>query len=274
MPRIIENKDVITMYDRRKNRIEIKFVNNPAGEKENQDRYLYVQSEQKAKKEASMDEHFSQRYEEELANIKESLTKKGGTKKLLKVWERIGRLKERYPRANKHYEITVEADNKNDKAINIKWKRKELKPRSEHGVYFLRTSLKETKEQTIWTIYNTLREIESTFRVLKTDLNLRPVFHQKDYHTESHINLGVLAYQVVSTIRHQLKQRGINYDWQNIRRIMNTQKLVTTSMKSKNNKQIRIRKCSIPNFEVKEIYQALNLKQLPFYYKKSVVPEK
>lgn len=269
-----EDKEGITLYDRRKNPIRIEFVNNLSEDKEEQDRYLYVHSDQKAKKESSMDSHFSQRYEEELKNIKESLVKKGGTKKLEKVWERIGRLKERYPTANKHYEITVEPDNENDKAADIIWKRKALKQRSEQGVYFLRTSLKKTDEQTLWTIYNTLTEIEATFRVLKTDLNLRPVFHQKDIHTESHINLGILAYQIVSTIRYQLKQKNINYDWQNIQRIMNTQKLITTSMQSKDSKQIRIRKCSIPNYEVKEIYQALRMKQIPFYYKKSVVPGK
>jgi len=269
-----EDKEKITLCDRRKNPIKIEFVNNLAEDKDGQDIYLYVHSEQKAKKELSMDNHFSQCYEEELENIKKSLAKKGGTKKLEKVWERIGRLKERYPSANKHYEITVKPDNENDKAADIIWKRKALKPRKEHGVYFLRTSLKKTDEQTLWEIYNTLTEIEATFRVLKTDLSLRPVFHQKDIHTESHINLGILAYQLVSTIRHQLKKKNINYDWQNISRIMNTQKLITTSMNSKNNKQIRIRKCSIPNYEVKEIYQALRLKHIPFYYKKSVVPEK
>lgn len=283
-----KEKEKITLYDRRKNPVKIEFVNNLAEDKEEQDlakgrasnsiggqdRYLYVHSEQKAKKEASMDDHFSQQYEEELENIKKSLTKKGGTKKLEKVFERIGRLKERYPSANKHYKITVEPDNENDKAADIIWKRKALKPRKQHGVYFLRTSLKKTDERTLWKIYNTLTEIEATFRVLKTDLSLRPVFHQKDIHTESHINLGILAYQIVSTIRHQLKKKNINYDRQNIRRIMNTQKLITTSMQSKDNKRITIRKCSIPNYEVKEIYQALRLKQIPFYYKKSVVPEK
>jgi transposase len=54
-------------------------------------------------------------------------------------------------------------------------------------------------------IYNTLTQIEATFRTLKTDLAIRPVHHQKDQNTEAHIFLGVLAYQVVATIRHQLK---------------------------------------------------------------------
>ena len=279
----------ITLYDKRNNPIKIEFVKNLSDDKteedlagNEQDRYLYVHSKQKEKKELSIDNHFSQRFEEELANVRSSLTKKGGTKNLEKVWERIGRLKEKYSRVNKHYEITIKPDNTNDtvtepcrsKDEDIIWTRKVLKEKNNEGVYFLRTSLQTSDEKTLWTIYNTLTEIEATFRVLKTDLSIRPIFHQEDIHSEAHINLGILAYQLVSTIRYQLKSKNINYDWRNIRRIMNTQKLITSSMFDKKRNQITIRKCSIPNFEVKEIFQALKLKQIPFYQKKYVVPEK
>ncbi len=49
-----------------------------------------------------------------------------------------------------------------------------------HGVYFLRTSLDLTEEETVGKIYNTIREIEYTFRVLKTDLDLRPIYHKNE----------------------------------------------------------------------------------------------
>ena len=220
-----------------------------------------------------MNDHFSQRYEEDLEHIREALYKKGGTKKLDKVWERIGRLKERYPTANKHYKIEVTPDEKKNKAIDLKWKKTPVKPKSEEGIYFIRTSLSKQEEKTIWTIYNTLTEIEATFRVLKTDLLLRPVFHKTDENVEAHLFLGLLAYQLVATIRHQLKAKNINHDWRNIVRIMNTQKEVSTSMKSKSGETIHIKKCSVPTASVKEIYDALQLKQQPYFMKKSVVPE-
>ncbi len=278
---IKEESAKITLYDKRNNPIEIEFVKDLSYDETeedytlgSQDRYLYVHSKEKEKKEMSMDNHFSQKFEEELTNARSSLSKKGGTKKLEKVWERIGRLKERYPSANKHYAITIKPDKVNDKAEDIIWKRKTSKSRNNEGVYFLRTSLQQSDEKTLWMIYNTLTEIEATFRVLKTDLAIRPIYHQEDIHTEAHINLGILAYQLVSTIRFQLKSKNINYDWRNIRRIMNTQKLITTSMFDKEKNQITIRKCSIPNFEVKEILQVLKLKLVPFYKRKYVVPEK
>ena len=157
--------------------------------------------------------------------------------------------------------------------MNLTWTNITPKTKSGEGVYFVRTSLDKQQETTLWTIYNTLTEIEATFRVLKTDLSLRPIFHQKDENTEAHLFLGLLAYQLVATVRYQLKMHNINHDWRNIVRIMNTQKMVTSSMNTKDCKFITIKKSSKPNVQVQEIYQTLNYKQQPFFMKKSVVPE-
>ncbi len=68
-------------------------------------------------------------------------------------------------------------------------------------MYLLRTNLNEKEEQTQWKIYNTIREIEYTFRVLKTGLDLRPIYHKTDVASMAHLHLGLLAYWVVNTIR-------------------------------------------------------------------------
>ena len=70
------------------------------------------------------------------------------------------------------------------------------------GIYFLRTSLDEKDEKTLWTIYNIISEIEYTFRVLKTDLDLRPIYHKTDEASMALIHLGLLAYWLVATIRY------------------------------------------------------------------------
>jgi len=257
------------VLDNRNNPIELEIVKSP----DDPDTFLYVHSHKKALKEASMNDHFSKAYEQDLTQIKEALHKKKGTKKLDKVWQRIGRLKERYPSANKHYHIEVAPDEKNINARDVTWHKNAVKPKSGEGVYFVQTNLSEKNETDLWTIYNTLTEIEATFRILKTDLSLRPVFHQKDEAMEAHLFLGLVAYQLVATIRYQLKVSGIHYDWRNIVRYMNTQKLITTTMKAKDGKLIRIKKSSTPRPEAKEIYEALKYKYQPYVMKKSVVPE-
>ncbi|MFA7492273.1 MAG: hypothetical protein WCZ43_02005 [Proteiniphilum sp.] len=115
-----------------------------------------------------------------------------------------------------------------------------------HGEYFVRTSLPDKDEETMWKIYNTIREVEATFRCLKSDLSLRPVFHKTDDATMAHLHLGLLAYQLVSTIRFQLKRQGITHEWKEVVRIMNTQKMVMTNLVNTDEERISIRKCSFP----------------------------
>jgi len=257
----------IQLYDNRQSLIEVQKVKHA----DNPDSFLYVKSTKKALKEEAMEAHFSVRFEEELNQLSQGLSKKGTTKKAEKISERIGRIKERYPAANKHYDIKL--NSKNGIATKLSFTRKQTTPPKNHGVYFLRTSLTNIDEKTFWEIYNTLTEVEASFRILKTDLSLRPVFHQKDDSTMAHIHLGLLAYMVVNTIRYKLKQKNIHHDWRNIIRIMNTQKLVTTSFNNKKGQVIILKKCSQPNAEVLAIYEALIYKPKPFTMKKFVLPQ-
>jgi len=235
----------------------------------NTDTWLRVHSQAKALKESGMNSRFSQRFEQGLSQIKESLDKKSGIKKQEKVWERIGRLKAKYQSIHKYYDIDTQANNKGA-VTNIIWKQKPLEKKE--GYYLLRTTLDQKDEQVQWTIYNTIREIEATFRTLKTDLDLRPVYHKTDAAAMAHLHLGLLAYWVVNTIRYQLKQKSITSEWKDIVRIMNTKKIVTTTMENEYDQQIIIRQCSEPTDQVNKIYTALKYKSQPFSRKKSVVP--
>jgi len=235
------------------------------------DTWLYVQSEAKRKKEQSMDSKLSERLEEELANIASALHKKGGTKRINKVWERIGRVKERHNRVSGQYQITVEEQE--GKAIGMKWEKKVAQKSREdktNGVYFIRTSYKNPSEEELWQVYNTIREVESTFRCLKSDLQIRPVHHQKDERIEAHIYLTILAYQLVNTIGHMLKKEGIHHDWRNITRIMATQTLQTIELPT-DKKNIHLRKPSKPIKEAQAIYTATGCEQTQKPIKKYVV---
>lgn len=239
----------------------------------NTDYFLHVKSEAKALKESSMNSRFKDRFEEGLAKIKASLTKKSGIKQIDKVHERIGRLKQKYPSIHRFYHIDTPC---NEKGIvtSLSWTLNPIvDPDHNNGVYFLRTSIENPDEKTVWLIYNTIREIEYTFRVLKTDLDLRPIFHKNDDSTLAHLHLGLLAYWLVNTIRFQLKQYGITSDWREIIRVMNTQKCVTTIAQNNHDEIIWIRRCSEPDPKTKQLYDALKYKYAPFVRKKSVVPK-
>ncbi len=258
----------VQITDKRKQPIELLKVR-ANGEN---DQYLWVKSQAKKMKEDSMNGLLSQRFEQGIQSIREGISKKGGTKKLNKVYERIGRLKQKYPSVHAWYDINVCNDgNGTATSINCRHKTGEF-DNSQSGIYFLRTSIMELDEHAFWSIYNIIREIEYTFRVLKTDLDLRPIYHKTDDASMAHLNLGILAYWLVATIRYQLKQKGINSDWREIVRRMNTQKCVTTSVVNIKQETISVRQCTEPTKEVKAIYDILNYKYAPFTRKKSVVP--
>jgi len=267
----IKGKDSIYIEDNKKQKIELLEV-----QTENQDDhsyYLKVSSQGKQEKEMSMYKHFIQRFEEGLQIISKAITGRHGTKQYDKVNQRIGRLKQKYPSIHGMYNIEIEKDEK-DICVSMKWEQisDRVKMVTEnHGVYFIRSSLTGQLEILIWKIYNCIREIESSFRCLKTDLELRPVFHKSEAGADAHLHLALLAYWVVNTIRFQLKKEGIHSDWREIARIMSTQKCVTTTMQNDKEENIAIRCCSQPSQKVRQIYAALKMKEAPFIRKKSVV---
>lgn len=272
----------VTVTDNKKQKIELC----PVKSDKNTDYYLKVESHTKELKERSMNDQFRQRFEDGLQTIAESLTKKGGVKQADKVYERIGRLKGKYPSIQRYFDIEVvveqqpESKRKDENnppeqkqiATAINWSiKKNVDINARSGVYFLRTSLEGQSEDMVWQFYNTIREIEATFRVLKTDLDLRPIYHKKDESTMAHLHLGLLAYWVVNTIRHQLKKEKIHSSWSEIVRVMNTQKAVTTLAQNDKDEVIQIRRCTEPNQKVQKLYDALKYKYAPFVKKKSVV---
>jgi transposase len=240
---------------------------------DNTDFCIEIKSDRKALKEQGMKSQFDSRFETELEKIKTSIHKKGGVKLADKVNQRIGRAKQKYPSAQGKYEISLSYDSTRKTVLGMQW---ELNPQKNQqandalGIYFIRTSMDMKDEIIVWNVYNTIREIESTFRTLKNDLDLRPIYHKKDESTIAHLNLGLLAYWLVNTIRCQLKGHEINNCWTEIVRIGNTQKVITTTGYNKAEKEIKVRKCSEPEQKLKAIHQALNIKNRPFTKLKSV----
>ncbi len=257
---------IIELTNRKKDKVQLEIFT-PKGYS---DTWMYVQSDAKRKKEESMSGKLNQRFEEDLAVIKKALSSKGGTKLINKVWERIGRAKQKHNRVSSKYEITV--TQKDGKAIDLKFTEKVIPVNEDKqkGVYFIRTNYDNPNEKELWNIYNTIREVESTFRCLKSDLNIRPLHHQKDSRIESHIYLTILAYQLVNTIRHMLKDKGINYQWKNIVRIMNTHTIQTIILPT-DKKVIHLRKPAKPIEEVQQIYRAASCKNSQKAVKKYVV---
>jgi len=267
---MLKDRLTVLLETKSGNTVRLKSVTND----KNTDFYLEAMSEAKALKEKGMLTQSEKRFEETLQKIHNAIQQKSGTKKPDKVHQRIGRAIEKFPSIQQQYTIEVSVDEVTGLATGVTWERDEKKRELKEnnlGVYFLRTNMNIKDEVIIWNIYNTIREIENVFRTLKTDLDLRPIYHKNDDATMAHLHLGLLAYWLVNTIRHQLKNQNINSCWSEIVRIGNTQKVITTTGTNTYDKQISIRRCSEPEEKLTKILTALKMKYKPYTKRKSVV---
>ena len=237
---------------------------------------LYCHSELKAKKEQEIRNRFHDRLETALDQLHAGLDKKGTIKNYVKILERIGRLREQHRRVASDYKIQVIADEAKINATAIEWKREpQSEQKDQHcGVYCLRTNIKDWSEQQLWTTYTMLTEIEATFRSLKTDLGLRPVYHQKEDRVTGHLFITLLAYHLVQTLRYQLKQQGINLSWGSIRNIMSTQQRLTLTLPTEANKTIHLRTTTQPEARQQQLFTALSITPDPLGKCKTVIDNK
>ena len=228
--------------------------------------FFEINSPEKALKEQGMKTNFERLFEQELEKAKTALSKPRGMKKVDKVHQRIGRAREKYPSTHGRYQIDVITDPQKEIVTDIKWFKivnKEADKQGSLGRYFLQTNLDMNEDAYIWHVYNLIREIEDAFRTLKSDLDLRPIYHKNDDSTKAHLHLGLLAYWLVNTIRCKLKSQKINYKWGEILRVASTQKFVTTTGWNAAGKEITVRKCSEPDSELLKMQRVLGIKSKP-----------
>lgn len=209
---------------------------------------LYCHSPAREEKDRAIDTAKASGLEAALNKLQASLSKPRGTQDVATFMQRLGRAKQRYARAARHYEITVATDPEGKLVTAITWV-KHILPGSaaaHPGVYCLRTTLVEQDNATLWRTYIMLTELESVFRSLKTDLGLRPVFHRVDRRVEGHLFISVLAYHFVHTLRLQLKEHGINDSWNTLRQALATQRRVTATLQRRDGRTVHVRKATRP----------------------------
>ncbi len=236
------------------------------------DCFLHIKSSQKKKKEQSIDKKLTDRLEAQLQEIKDKLPKPRALKKAEKVHEKVGKIKAKLSRVGWLYDIKYTEDKEKGIITDITWKR--IKEREKpKGEYFLRYTQTAVSENDIWDVYNLTRSVEAVFRCLKTDLDIRPIYHQIDEFIEPHIWLGIIAYQVVNYIKIALKGHNITYSWTTIVEKMESMQSSIVSVNNNRNEKIYVKLCTRPTSDHAAIFDALNFKHRPFVRKTKVVPQ-
>jgi len=236
---------------------------------------LYCHSPGREQKEQAMAERFASRFETELNALNEGLQRPRTEKRPDKLWERIGRLKEKQHGIGQHYQIDLQTDDSGEKALSITWQKQIVQGSyiDLPGVYCLRSSQTQWTEEQLWRTYMMLTDLEAVFRCFKSDLGFRPIFHSKEERADSHLFITVLAYQFVQLIRRRLKDNDINANssWHTLREIMRTQCRVTASFRRADDKALHIRKATRAEPEQMAIYRALKVNPAPGGISKTIV---
>jgi hypothetical protein len=131
----------------------------------------------------------------------------GRLKKRDKILEAVGRLKERFPKAHPFVTIRVGATHKE---FTYSWNVAKFKDALRRdGAYLLRSNQAGWSAQEFWETYIQLTVVERAFRVLKSDLHLRPIWHHYSGRTQAHVFICVLAYALWKTLDHLAKRAGL-----------------------------------------------------------------
>lgn len=196
------------------------------------ERRVYVHSEAKQASEDAILESKCEKYLEALAKLHAGLSKPRCLKNYEKVLVKVGRLAEQYKKVAHLFEVKVAKKRKSEHAASVTVARLDSHERRTRasGGYVLRTSRTDLSLEALARTYWRLNEIESTFRVMKSDLGLRPVYHSRDDQIEAHLFITVMAYHAAHFVRAQLKQHGIHDSWASIREELNNIRRITTRM--------------------------------------------
>ena len=230
-------------------------------------------SEERAQKDESINHHFREKYEAELKKLSAGLNKPHSTKKRDAISQRLGRLKETCKRVSAHYEIIMEVDETTGLVTQLTWQYKpQQKSKQTHpGVYQLRTTLTDWDNEALWRTYTMLTDLESVFRSLKSELGMRPVYHQLEKRCDGHLFITVLAYQAVQLIRRKLKEHGIHESWSSLREKLARQHRITATFKQRDGKTLHIRQATQPEEELKGIYAKLAIATNPGGLQKMII---
>src|SRR5215471_8357070 len=180
--------------------VEVKQVTIPQGE----ETYILCRTAGRKEKEKAMRERFSTRLEAALKRLEKTIAT-GRLKDRHKMERRLGKIQARFAQVNDLYDLTLRDT---PEGIRLLWKLKEERKTwrdLREGAYMLRTNLTAGSTEELWSKYMQLTEAEASFRALKSELSIRPLFHQKEPRVKAHIMVAFLGYALWVTMKHLLK---------------------------------------------------------------------
>jgi transposase len=183
--------------------VEVKKVAIPGGE----ETYILCRTSGRQEKEKAIRNRFSNRMESALKSLEKTIAA-GRLKDRHKMERRLGKIQARHPQVNDLYDVALK---ETAEGVRLFWEIKEERKNwreAREGAYLLRTNLKAETAEELWSKYMQLTEAEASFRALKSELSIRPLFHQLEPRVKAHVMVAFLGYALWVTLKHLLKRRS------------------------------------------------------------------
>jgi transposase len=221
--------------------------------------FILCRSAQRQQKEQAIHARFEKRIEEGLLKI-EAACKKRKQNPLL-IAQRVGRLLGNNTRAAGLFQVQVEADSNG--LARLRWTKSEPWrdwARLSEGCYLLRSNVIDWTPEELWRAYMQLTEAENAFHIQKSDLQIRPVWHQKAERVQAHMLVCFLAYVLWKTLEAQCCQAGLGDEPRQVFHELSEITLVDVLLPTRNGVALRKRCIGQPNQHQLVLLQYLGLR--------------
>jgi transposase len=234
--------------------LEVKRVDSPDG----QEVFILCRSRDRAEKEKSIHDRFEQRIEEALIRMGKSCEKRRYQVGVME--RRVGRLLGRNSRAAGLFDVRVEKGSMGGAKL-IWTKREDWREwsRLSEGCYMLRSNIRDWSPEELWRAYIQLTEAEEAFRIHKSDLSIRPIWHQKEERVRAHILVCFLAYVLWKTLGRLCRQAGLGDEPRKVFQELSQIKLTDVILPTRNGKEIKLRCVETPSRHQMILLQRLKL---------------
>lgn len=247
---------------------EVKQVAVAGGE----ETYMLCRTAGRKEKEQAIRHRFSTRMEAALTRLTKTI-ETGRLKNRNTMERRLGRIQASHPQVSDLYDVEL-CDTA--QGVRLHWTMKEDRKDwrdLREGAYLLRTNLQASSAEELWSTYMQLTEAEASFRALKSELSIRPLFHQKEPRVKAHIMVAFLGYALWVTLKHLLKRRpaivpqpsasGVNHAQScspmKALALLSTLHSIDVVLPTTDGREIRLRRITEPTAEQKSLLHQLGL---------------
>lgn len=234
--------------------VEVKLVPTPQGE----ETYILCRSRARQAKEQAIHRRFSVRMEKALTALEKRVAE-GKLKERHKIERSLGKIQARHPQVADLYEMKV---GDRGGTLRLQWQAipgRRSWQRAREGAYLLRTNLAWGEPAQFWKSYIQLTEAEAAFRALKSELSIRPIFHQLERRAKAHILVAFLGYALWITLKHLLIRKGSPFSLAKALDLLGTLVSADIVLPTTDGREIRLRRITTPTTEQKKLLAELGI---------------